>query len=418
MSHGNHRGQQGRWALLFFLGIVVGFYALDYFFRISPSLVLPELMTQYRTGPLGMASFATAFYLGYVLCQIPAGLILDRCATRWPLFGLMVLSSLFFIGFIWIHTYWMGVILRFLIGSMAAISFVSVLFVARLLLPPKWLTFVSGITIAIATLAASLIQLINAWLMPYLSWHWILTLFSLWGIFLGLFLLLIPKAVMQRLPSQIDFPLLKILAAMKILLTRKAIGLNALIGGLFFAPTSLLTAVWGIEFFKAHYALSATASSGLIFMIFLGWAVGAPSFGFFASLGLRHRPVMILGAVVSAVLMGLILFNFKFNFNSELLNAWMFLFGLFSSTQVLVWKEFDAICPRALTGLGVALTNMIIMLTVGLAHSLVGYLIEKSQHQGISQGISHGLTAVNLVAGLWVSLLFLLGAAILILGLD
>ena len=73
---------------LFFVTLL--FYCLDFFFRISPGLVVSHLMAQYQLTAFGIAGFSSAFYLGYALFQLPAGLLLDRVSIN----GLLSLSML------------------------------------------------------------------------------------------------------------------------------------------------------------------------------------------------------------------------------------------------------------------------------------------------------------------------------------
>jgi MFS family permease len=53
-----------------------------------------------------------------------------------------------------------------------------------------------------------------------------------------------------------------------------------------------------------------------------------------------------------------------------------FLFGSFSAVQVLVWHYFNKICSSSISGLGIAVTNMIITLIVELGQLSTGMLID------------------------------------------
>ena len=64
------------------LVLFIAFFAWEFFLRISPSLVLDQLATQYQTNALGLAAIASCYYLGYSLIQIPAGILLDKFSIK------------------------------------------------------------------------------------------------------------------------------------------------------------------------------------------------------------------------------------------------------------------------------------------------------------------------------------------------
>ncbi|OGT29802.1 MAG: hypothetical protein A3E87_05580 [Gammaproteobacteria bacterium RIFCSPHIGHO2_12_FULL_35_23] len=389
--------------LIFWLLILsIGFYCLDYFFRISPSLVLIQLMQQYHTNPFGISLFASAFYIGYLIFQIPAGLILDHYQLLRSLIVIILLCILSFILFIFSHQFYIGIILRLMIGVTSACSFIGVLYIARVFIKAQYFTFISGLTIAIGTLTASFIQIINAYLLNFLTWHATLTLFSFLGVLVVIFLLLIPDK--QLIPNfhYEPLPVSDTLKNITQLISNKAFFLNSMIGGLFYLPTSLLTAVWGISFFKSSYHIPITHASSMIFMVFIGWAIGSPFIGLLADSFKYPRVLVTLLACCAALSIWLVLF--EANFIGSFLPLLLFLFGLFSSSQVMVWHNFHKICPQKLSGIGIASTNMLIMLFVAIAHPLVGYMINLGYQKQLFLSTNSYLYGLSLIP--W---MFLLG---------
>ena len=49
----------------------------------------------------------------------------------------------------------------------------------------------------------------------------------------------------------------------------------------------------------------------------------------------------------------------------------VFLFGAFSASQVLVWHYFNKICPQSIAAVGIAVTNMIITLVIAMIRIVV-----------------------------------------------
>ena len=384
----------------------MGFYCLDYFFRISPSLVLPEFMGQYHTNPFGIGLFASMFYLGYVIFQIPGGIILNHWRLIPSLVIIILLCVLSFLCFVFADHFFLGLILRLLIGITSACSFIGVLYIARKFIDNRYFTLISGITIAAGTLLASFIQVINAYLMNYLSWHLILFLFSLFGVVLAILIIFIPeKKLIPQFNLEDSQPILNLIKACCRLASNRAFFLNSLTGGLFYLPTSLLTAVWGISFFKASYNISSTYASSMIFMIFLGWAIGSPTIGLLTSQIKHPRLLTSIPALLAGISIGLVLF--KPELVGHLLPLYLLCFGLFSSAQVMVWENFNHICPRALSGIGIATTNMLIMLFVAIAHPLIGYIINISYQQQSLLNSSTYLHGLRWIPGMFVLVIIL-----------
>lgn len=353
------------------LFIVILFYCLDYYFRISPSLVVPQLMAQYQVGTLGLGSFASAFYTGYLLFQIPTGILLDRCRFN-KLMSLAILICTFGFMFFVIDTHEIsGYFARLVIGAASAFSFIGALYFARYYLPPTWFTLISGFTISAGTLSASLAQIISAYAMQYFSWHQVFNTLACSGVILSLLLLLPSLQLRHHTPTHVASP--PIFRTLLSLLKSQRFVINALLGGLFYLPTTIFASLWGIPFLESTYHLSPSKASTGITLLFLGWAMGAPLIGFLMSYTRHFSRFITLGACLGG------LTCLPLIYAADIVQSWvfllLFLFGLFSSAQVIVWKVFREICPRPSAGLGISLTNMLIMAFGAVFHLIVGWML-------------------------------------------
>lgn len=358
------------------LGIAILFYCLDFFFRISPGLVVGQLMQQYQTNAFGIGSLASAFYLGYVMFQVPGGMIFDRFPLNRILILSILICTLAYICFIFETHYWLGWLTRWIVGLTSSFSFIGALYIARSYLPLRYFDFISGITIAAGTLSASFAQIISAYFMQYYNWQIIFMVLAFWGIVVSV-LLMLPVLQVNRLQilshnqNAIKFPAL--LTQLWVLLKQPNIIINSIVGGLFYLPTSIFAALWGISFLETRYHLTKTSASTAIMLLFAGWAVGAPLLAWSSHYWRDPRRLIATGAVLGAVLSIFILYA------NNVVGHWiyfsLFLFGLCSSTQVIVWIIFGRICPAEISGTGIALTNMIIMLAGFIFHIVVGWLM-------------------------------------------
>lgn len=380
-------------SLWLLLTIAMLFYCLDYYYRIIPSLVLPELMTQYNSGPQAIGGFYSAFYFGYLLMQIPCGYFLDRFSLRMILSTMILVCTVLFGLFIWTNTVWLGLVLRFLIGAFSAFSFISLLYIARYYFPPRYFSVITGVAIGAGTTVAAGAQSFSAFLISKDNWHWVLSFQASWGIVLATLLFFVyPKKLHRRFKREV-LPVRELKREFLILIKNKVVVFNAVIGALFYLPTSIFAAAWGITFLKASYHISATSASFGIVLLFAGWAVGSPIIGYFAE-RYRNFSMVMTFCAFALVLVTFSLLNFANVIGSGVF-VLLFLFGLLSSSQVLMWKIFSIICPQNLTGVGAAFTNMVVILGGTIFHLLVGYLI--SMDQADQMNLLRGLSILPIV---------------------
>ena len=181
--------------------------------------------------------------------------------------------------------------------------------------------------------------------------------------------------------------------------------MNATIGGLFYLPTSILATAWGVSLFEFGYHLNRTESAFCITLLFAGWSVGSPVIGFLNETYFNQRVSIPLSALL-AMIVSLLMIQYPGAIN-EGVYLFAFLFGLFSSAQVSVWNQFNRLCPKHISGVGIAVTNMIITLCATLFHLIEGGLIKY-----YSPG-SSGLSNEGLLKGLWIiPALFLITAVL------
>lgn len=369
--------------VLFFL---ILFYCLDYFFRISVGLVFHPLLHQYATTALGIGAFVSLFYWGYAILQIPGGLLLDKCDFKWLVAIMVAGSSVFFAVFAYVDHYWLGLLSRFMIGALSSISFTCVLYFSRNYLSQKWFGLVVGITISCGTFVASLFQLFVSTLLHDVGWHAVYYSIAVIGVLIGATIFLLVYLFSPKLDRSVPV-LIPYVSGIRQIIADKTILFVALTGGLFYLPTTLFAAIWGVPFLQHDYHLSLTDASFGVTMLFAGWAVGSPIVGWLMD-RLRHYLLLMLVFAVLAGVASLLILN-----HWRGISVLLFLMGLFSSAQVIVWKVFRDVCPKALSGFAVAYINMLIMLFGAVFHLLAGYLAE--HHHLPSQ-----TNVINYAAGL------------------
>ena len=388
-----------RQSTYFILILLVLFYCLDFFYQITPGLVVHQLISQYNISPLGIGLFVSSFYCGYTLFQIPAGILLDKASVKTcTIIAIFVCTTSFYV-FIFGHSFSMGCLVRFFNGIASSFAFISVLYVARVYLPEQYFSMICVPVAAIGTLVSSFVQIIAAFLIHHFNWHLVLSIFPLCGITVAL-ILVHPKLRLQAAVITGDDALRVdtlgvIFLRLKKIFLMPRIWVNSIIGGLFYLPTSLLATAWGVSFFAQAYQVKSTSSSTLILMLFVGWAIGSPLVGWLGQRVKAHKYIFILFAIIAALISYGVLFHVSLLHDKVYLS--MVLFGFFSSAQLSIWKTFSEICCKEMSAIGIAFTNVLMQGTVAIFHVVVGSLIQHAYaklHVFTPQVYLHGLALI------------------------
>lgn len=382
------------------LASVIAFYCLDFFYRISPGLVQSALINQYTTDALGFSSFASAFYLGYVLFQLPAGVMLDKFTVKNTVIMFIAICNIAFLCFIYSSNLSVGILSRFILGAASSLSFIVVLHVARNFYSKKFFGFISGITIAAGTLGGSLIQIIYSVVMDKIAWQKFFALSVIVGFCICCYFALIKHD--QK--AQDAIPLSKSKTNYKTLFKDtlaliKTPGFitNGLLGGLFYLPTSLLAAAWGVSLFELNYGLNKAQAALCITLLFCGWSVGSPLIGYLNDNVRHYRNTIMISSTLAGII-SILVINYV-NLLGHYVYGAIFLLGLFSSAQVSVWNIFNRICPKNISGIGISLTNMLIMISPSLFHCIEGLLVK--YYSSSQLAFNTAVTSTGLTRGLW-----------------
>ena len=110
--------------------------------------------------------------------------------------------------------------------------------------------------------------------------------------------------------------------------------------------------------------------------IYWGWIIGSPLVGYISEYIQNKINIIIFGSVGAAISLYLLIYQPVHNVNT--LSVLLFLLGLFSSVEILVFDLAANICRRSQTGTAVAITNMLIMLG-GYLQYLIAYVLKSSQ---------------------------------------
>ncbi|MBS0358802.1 MAG: MFS transporter [Proteobacteria bacterium] len=418
------------------------FYFYEFFLQVSPSVMVPELMRDFSVTATQLGILGSIYFYSYVIMQVPVGLLLDRFGPRklLTLASIVCAAGSFLFGIT--HHFFIAEVARFMIGFGSAFALVGCFKIAADWFPSDRFALLAGLVITLGMSGAIVGESPLAFLIAKIHWRDSMVLFGFIGIIISFLLLFIMKEHPHESPNQettnvtkhfslwqslkdffssiiVGFLVFLIAICIAVggifgqskkvqefllnmthsmghnmqpilenflkIITKKQIWLGALYGGLVYTSTPAFTGLWGVPFLTQKYNIERPEAAAMVSIIFVGWLIGSPLFGWLSDRLRRRLPPMIIAAIGGLVSISTILY--VSGISIWLMNILLFAFGFFSSGFLPVFSLVRELSPKRSSGTAVAFTNMLNMLGVPITHTIIGILLDLTWHGQMADGI-------------------------------
>jgi sugar phosphate permease len=357
-------------------GLGAVFYCYEYFLRITPSVMTSELMSAYDLNGSEIGNLTAFYYHAYVPMQIIVGLLMDRFGPR----RLLTIACLFcalgtylFAGNAGLGMAEAG---RFLVGFGSAFAFVGALKLATIWLPPNRFALASGIILCLGMIGGMMGDIMLRSLVDAMGWRTTIYVSAGLGVVLAVVLWAIVRdsspTHAEHHTNGVDFK--SVLIGLVQTLKNPQIWLNAFVGFLLFLSLSAFAELWGIPYLEQAHGFTKTHAAYANSMIFLGWAVGGPVWGWFSDFIKRRCMPITIGSFGAFIMVSLLLY--MPGMSLTMICVLLFLFGFFSSVQILVFAICHEASQMKIAGTAIALTNMIVMVGGNVFQPVIGKLLD------------------------------------------
>jgi MFS family permease len=295
--------------LLAWIGAAI-FYFHQYLMRSAPSVMLPELARGYGLSETAVVTLVALFYYGYAPTSLVAGVALDQFGARRviPLGALLVgVGGLLFAA----SPPAVAGLGRLLQGMGGVFALLGAAYIAARYFPASQAGTLIGATQMFGMAGGAAGQfLVGPAIAAGAPWRALWVGFGLVSLAIGAVLLvLLPKSQSSAAAEGAGGAWLRdALKALGQVFRNPQSILCGLISGLLFLPTTVFTMVWGVRFLQeAHdipYSFAVLRSAAVP----VGWMIGCPLLGALSDRIGRRKPVILGGAAVLLVCLGLILF--------------------------------------------------------------------------------------------------------------
>jgi sugar phosphate permease len=166
----------------------------------------------------------------------------------------------------------------------------------------------------------------------------------------------------------------KLLTGIKEVVRSSQAWIASIYAGLMFVPTLAFGALWGTPFLVEAHNYSRVDAGQLVSLIFIGWAVGAPIYGFVSDkIGRRNPPMLVANLLTLAACIAIIYIT---DAPVWLMGTLMFALGAFSSGFIVAFAVIRESNRAEITGTAVGFMNMLNTFGGAFFQYLIGKLLD------------------------------------------
>ena len=351
------------------------FYCYEFFIRISPSVMKPELMDAFHINATMFGTLSAFYFYSYTPMQLVVGVLVDRFPPRLVLSVAVAACALGSYFFGQAETMVPAAAGRLLQGFGSAFAFVGTLKLAATWLPREKFAFFSGMSSSLGFLGAAFGEIALSQFVETSGWRVTQMLFAGCGVVLFLlFIISLRKTGAQTSGRATMGSLNECLSEFKVVLGRPRVWMAGAISYLMFLPTSVFAALWGVPYMEKFHGYTASQAATAVSMIFMGWALGCPLTGWLSDY-FRNRVWLVrIGSLIACVFISV--FLYVDNLSYILLCLTGLAFGASSSVQALTFVMAGDLVPRRAVGTAVAFVNMLAMLGGLIFQRGIGQLLD------------------------------------------
>jgi len=359
-------------------GTATGFVFFQMVLQTFPSVMREGLVVDLSLNDAGFGGLSSSFYYPYILLQIPAGILVARFGARAVLIGGATLCTVASFLFVTSQTANFAEATRILMGLGAAPTVVCAMTLAAQWFPPGRFPLLAALTEMAGMTGAAMGQETLGFIVEKSGWRvGMLTCGVVSAVLLGLIVLFVRDRTVPGTEASAGWPRA---ADLKRLSLSIPILSSAAAGGFVASAGVAFGMLWSVSFFQTFHHLSLSAASIVGSFYFWGCLPGMIGFAWLCSRFRRPALLLALGAVGTAITMGLILFVLR---GQAAQCAAMFVLGVCNSSYVLAFTMVKDEAPAHLSGVAMGLTNMLIMGIGGLAFQPLLGVLAHTRGQGV-----------------------------------
>lgn len=370
--------------VIWLLSALFMFY--KYALEVSPSVMTSTLMGTFHIGGTELGNLAASYFYAYLLLQIPAGLLLDKIGPRKVTTLAISLCAAGGLVFASAETLLVAAIGRFMTGAGAAFAAVNCLKLIANWFPLRQFAFMAGLMMTVAMLGAVGGQAPLAAFIDWMGWREAMWIIGISGLILAAIFWFIVRdkapdhrREMHIVPQKISF-----FESVRQVLKNKQAWWLSVYSGFAFAPVMVFGGLWGVSFTSEAFSIGSNIAAQAVSLIFIGFAVGAPVFGWFSDWVGRRKIVMFWGTLIALVCITAVIY--MPGLTHSLLTLLLFLFGFSISSFLLCFTMIREISLPLLAATAIGFMNAFDALFGAFSDPLTGKFLDMGWEGALVNG--------------------------------
>ncbi len=351
-------------------GLAAAYFGHEFIQRVSTSVIVGELMAEFAVGGAVLGSLSAFYFYAYASMQIPVGVLMDRFGPRRLMSfaaGLSAVGALLFATAPAIEIAYAG---RLMIGLGASFSWIGLLTVTTLWLPPSGFSALAGLGQAIGMLGAVFGQAPLALLVEAYGWRMAVGALAVLGatIALSMFLTVPEVAAKSKQTGS------RLTQGLRIAARNRQTWLNAAFGLSMTGTMLAFAGLWAVPWLVSVYGFERAGAAALSSVMFVGWGVGSPLIGWLSDRAGRRKVFQIASGV--AMTLSLVAILYIPSLPTPAMAALMFANGVFASGMILAYGAARAHNPPEASGATYGLVNTGVVGSGAIFQPLLGLLLD------------------------------------------
>lgn len=360
--------------IIWLLSALFMFY--KYALEVSPSVMTSTLMSTFKINGTQLGNLAASYFYAYLLLQIPAGLLLDKIGPRRVTTVAIALCAAGSLIFAKADTLFVAEIGRFITGIGAAFAAVNCLKLIANWFPFKQFAFMAGLMMTMAMLGAVGGQAPLASFIDARDWRSAMEIIGICGLVFSLIFWLIVRDLspQHKKERHIVDQRISLFESLKRVLKNPQGWWLSVYSGFAFAPVMIFGGLWGVAFTSEAFSVSHNIAAQAVSLIFIGFAVGAPVFGWFSDWIGRRKIVMFWGTLLALMTISAVIY--APSMSRFLLAFFLFLFGFSISSFLLCFTMIREISLPILAATAIGFMNAFDALFGAISDPLTGKFLD------------------------------------------
>lgn len=370
---------------------VVLFYFFQFVLRVSPNACTDSLMAEYGYDAATLGGIMSFYYVGYVLMQLPAGVLLDRIGVRRPVVLAIIMCSLGVLLFAIASSSTVLTIARLMMGIGSAFAFLSNVKVASIWFNSNKMPLYVGLTLAAGTLGAKVAGSPLVYLLNTIGWKSALQLLAVCGGLLSLISWFIVKDVESAKVNSdsLSQTVKQIKTSLAAILQEPMSWVMGLYGLCMYIPLSGFCDLWGAAYIEDTFSTSRAVATDMSWLIYFGIGVSAPLWSFVHARFDSYRKSLFCGCLLAFITFSMVVYlPWVFPAVSlTLTGVLLFVCGLGMGAQFLAFSAVSALNCNSRTATSSAVHNMMCMLSGVISQPLIGFFMDKGASASFNENI-------------------------------